>query len=44
MVSWDRPGKYMNNKFNIYIYTGYFIRLAFLENMVLLVRYLPVIW
>ena len=48
MVSWDIPGKYMNNKVqvltNIHVCTGYFIGVTFLENVVLLVKYLPVIW
>ena len=44
----DTPVKYMNNKFqiltNIYVCIWYFIGFTFLENVVLLVKYLPVIW
>ena len=40
--------KYMNNKFqvliNIYVCIRYFIGFTDLENVVLTVRYLPVIW
>ena len=48
MAKWDTPVKDMNNKFqvltNIYVCTGYFIGFTFLENVVFLVRYLPVMW
>ena len=48
MVKWDTPGKFLNNKFlvftNIYVCAWFFIRVTFLENMVLLPRYLPAIW
>ena len=48
LEKWDTPGKYMNNKFqfptNKYVCTGYFIGFTFLENVVLLVRYLSIIW
>ena len=48
LEKWDTPGKYKNNKFqfptNKYVCTGYFIGFTFLENVVLLVRYLSIIW
>ena len=48
MAKWNTLVKYMNNKLqvltNIYVCNGYFIGLTFLENVVFLVRYLPVMW
>ena len=47
-VQLDTPVKYMNKKFqvftNMYVCIRYFIGFIFLENVILLVKYLPVIW
>ena len=48
IVQLDTPVRYMNKKFqvftNMYVCIRYFIGFTFLENVILFVKYLPVIW